>query len=354
MELMDLERFLSSSRARQVAIGLAVSVVAGICLMSFLPAWIQLDDDASATVVAAVDPAWGSAANGIVVDTELDRAGGNTFASEARSNDNIVEIDEAWLAREGIHGRESDVEQLACIIEPYDSVEIGSPVTGLIKKIHVEWSDFVVEGQVLVELESSAEVAAVRLARAQSEMNEEIKSREETALMMERRRVRLTQLYEQNAVSLDLREEVETDAKIARFELRQARDDKRLAALQLDHAVALLQRRTIRSPLSGVVVERMLSEGERVEDEAILTIAQIDPLRVDVILPSSAFGSVAVGMRAAVVPEYPSDSVHVAPVTIVDRVIDAASGTFGVQLELPNPDYDIPVGLHCQVRFLNE
>jgi hypothetical protein len=42
----------------------------------------------------------------------------------------------------------------------------------------------------------------------------------------------------------------------------------------------------------------------------------------------------------------------VATVKIVDRVIDARSGTFGVRLELPNSDYTIPSGLHCQVRFL--
>ena len=34
--------------------------------------------------------------------------------------------------------------------------------------------------------------------------------------------------------------------------------------------------------------------------------------------------------------------------------IDAASGTFGVRLELPNPEQAIPGGLHCQVRFLAE
>ena len=59
-------------------------------------------------------------------------------------------------------------------------------------------------------------------------------------------------------------------------------------------------------------------------------------------------------MRAAVVPEFPGDTVHVASVSIVDRVIDAASGTFGVRLKLPNPDHEIPGGLHCQVRFLSE
>ena len=34
-----------------------------------------------------------------------------------------------------------------------------------------------------------------------------------------------------------------------------------------------------------------------------------------------------------------------------DRVVDAASGTFGVRLELPNPGYRLPAGLKCKVRF---
>ncbi|MFB3111528.1 MAG: efflux RND transporter periplasmic adaptor subunit, partial [Gemmatimonadales bacterium] len=35
-------------------------------------------------------------------------------------------------------------------------------------------------------------------------------------------------------------------------------------------------------------------------------------------------------------------------------VIDSASGTFGVRLELPNPDHSIPGGVHCQIQFLDE
>ena len=37
---------------------------------------------------------------------------------------------------------------------------------------------------------------------------------------------------------------------------------------------------------------------------------------------------------------------------LVDQVIDAGSGTFGVQLRLPNSDYALPSGLRCRVRFL--
>jgi hypothetical protein len=52
-----------------------------------------------------------------------------------------------------------------------------------------------------------------------------------------------------------------------------------------------------------------------------------------------------------VVLEEPVGSEHEVVVSVVDRVIDAASGTFGVRLELPNPNYELPAGLRCRVRF---
>jgi multidrug efflux pump subunit AcrA (membrane-fusion protein) len=185
-------------------------------------------------------------------------------------------------------------------------------------------------------------------------MDEQVKSSEAGAELGKRKLDRVNKLFESETLSLDLQEVVETEAKVARMELEQARAEKRLAALQHEQALAVLKRRTIQSPLSGVVVDRMMSPGQRVDEEPILRIAQIDPLRVEIILPSALFGSIEVGMRAAVVPEFPGDTVHVASVSIVDRVIDAASGTFGVRLELPNAEHEIPGGLHCQVRFLNE
>jgi hypothetical protein len=36
---------------------------------------------------------------------------------------------------------------------------------------------------------------------------------------------------------------------------------------------------------------------------------------------------------------------------IVDRVVDAASGTFGVRLELSNSDLRLPAGRKCNVTF---
>jgi hypothetical protein len=42
---------------------------------------------------------------------------------------------------------------------------------------------------------------------------------------------------------------------------------------------------------------------------------------------------------------------HAARVTVVDHVFDAASGTIGIRLEIPNPEFSLPAGLKCQVRF---
>jgi hypothetical protein len=58
-----------------------------------------------------------------------------------------------------------------------------------------------------------------------------------------------------------------------------------------------------------------------------------------------------VGMRAQIIPEAPIGGKYTAIVKIVDRVLDAASGTFGVRLELPNPDNRLPAGIKCKVIF---
>jgi multidrug efflux pump subunit AcrA (membrane-fusion protein) len=80
-----------------------------------------------------------------------------------------------------------------------------------------------------------------------------------------------------------------------------------------------------------------------------LRLAQINPLNIEVIAPARLFGSVRVGMsgQVSLAPFFPGT--HQAKVVVVDKVIDAASGTMGVRLQLPNPDYKIPAGIKCSV-----
>ncbi len=239
-----------------------------------------------------------------------------------------------------------------CMISANEMIQIGSPMLGVIESIRVERSDYVEARQVLATLESSVEEAAVRVAQARADRTVELESTRVSQKLGRKRRSRAVDLYEGKSMSLDLREEIETEAQLAELGVAQAKENHRLAALQLQQAQATLARRTIRSPISGFVVERLMSPGEVVDEETILTIAQIDPLRVEVILPTHLFGSVAPGDSVEIVPEAPLDQPRIAQVAIVDRVLDAASGTFGVRLLLPNPERDLPGGLRCLARLL--
>ena len=104
--------------------------------------------------------------------------------------------------------------------------------------------------------------------------------------------------------------------------------------------------------LHVLATERMMSPGESAENRPIVKIAKIDPLYVEIIVPVDYFRAIKVGMEAEVTPRYPGASIQTATVTVVDRVVDAASDTFGVRLLLPNPDYEIPGGVRCGIRFL--
>ena len=186
--------------------------------------------------------------------------------------------------------------ELNCLIHPFAVITISSPVGGLLEAVNVDRGDLVKEGQVIAVLDTSVERATGAVAHAQAELS-----------------------------------------------------NRRLADLELQRTAAEVGLRTIRSPINGVVVERFMSPGEFPKQERIFKLAQIDPLRVEAYAPVSLLGKIAVGMEVQLKPEAPVSGIHRAKVTVVDRVVDAASGTFGVRMELPNPDLRVPAGLKCTV-----
>lgn len=246
-------------------------------------------------------------------------------------------------------------EEFDCMLEPRSMVNVSSPVEGLIAAVLVERGDHVKKDQVLARLESTVEKAAVDLARARSVTTATIDLRRARLDLYSRKDARGEDLYRKKFISLNEKDELETERTLGGFELREAIDNKHIAELELKRARAVLELRTIRSPVTGVVVERIHSPGEFIQfikDDAIVKVAEIDLLNVEALLPVAMFGSVQAGMRAEVTPEAPAGGTYNAKVSIVDRVVDAASGTFGVRLELPNPEHKVPAGLKCRLRFL--
>ena len=244
------------------------------------------------------------------------------------------------------------VNEFEGLIEPFEIVNVGSPVEGVVQEVLVERSGLVRRGDPLVRLESSVEEAALKRARATAAVEGEIRTEEARLTHARRQHGRIAELFKSEAISAEKKDEAATEVTLSTARLKKAREDKEVARLEAARAQALLDQRTIRSPIDGVVVERLAAPGEFVDDKPLLRLADLDPLRVEVILPAALFRSIAPGMDAEVRPDGPEAGSHQARVTIVDRVIDPASNTFGVRLELPNPDYRLPSGLKCTVRFV--
>lgn len=243
----------------------------------------------------------------------------------------------------------AQAQALDCMIQPHQIVQVGSAVPGVIDAIAVERGDRVTQGQPIVQLQAHVERAALAVARERAEGSGEVKVAASSQELARRELQRAQELYDQNFVSKTYLDKARAESGVAGGRTDQAHERRKLASREVELAAAQLEQRTIRAPISGVVVERFMSPGEYVDQKPVLRLASVDPLRVDVLVPAVAFGQVEPGMSGKVLPELLNQGEHHAVVKSVDRVIDAASNTFRVRLELPNPAAAIPAGLRCKV-----
>lgn len=242
-----------------------------------------------------------------------------------------------------------------CIIKPHVTVQLGSAVNGLLSEILVDRGDAVKKGQVVARLESSVEQATLALDRMRAANDSAVKVEEADKELSEREAERKKFLVAQKIANLNSLDELETKVREGVLRVQQAQTDQRLAALTAERSERALELKQIRSPVDGVVIERKLSAGEYIyEQTSIMTIAQIDPLNVEVVLPLDRYGSIKVGSTAIVHPVAPVGGAYAAKAQVVDPVIDAASDTFGVRLLLPNPNHTIPAGIRCTVEWRDD
>ena len=241
-----------------------------------------------------------------------------------------------------------------CIFEPRLKIKLATPVSGVLKEVLVDRGDIVRKEQVVAQLESAVDQALLDLAKAKAESDATVKAREARLVFLTKKRERTTSLMAKGAASAAALDEIESDFGVASQDLREAQANLRIAQLEVQRAEEVLKLRSVRSPIDGVVAERNLLGGEYAYDQApIMTIAQINPLNVEVFVPIALYGTIKAGMEATVTGEEPVGGRYVAKVEVIDPLVDARSGTFGIRLLLPNPDNKLPAGLRCKVQFPN-
>lgn len=214
---------------------------------------------------------------------------------------------------------------MACLIEPFQVSELGSPSAGVLNKVLVQRGDEVRKGQVVAELNTNVDEATLQLRRAE-------------AAYLGRVVERNADLYQRKLLPAGDYDEMTSRS--------------RQAQLQVALQQAILAERSIKSPFDGVVAERYAGPGDRINDNKIVKLAQIDPLVVKVVVPDGLYGQIKADAGAQVtVNAAISDKPLPARVWRIDRVMDAASGTFTVLLKVENKGNAIPAGIRCSIRF---
>lgn len=244
-----------------------------------------------------------------------------------------------------------DNAELDCLVRPEMYIELSSPVDTTLKSLFVKTGDAISKGEPLVQLENSVETAKVELHKRQALSFSDIENRRVQLKYAKRNLQRMQNLYKKNSVSLFEKDKADTEVLLAEIELIKAKEKKKLAQLSLEQAQAELELRTIKSPINGIVVETFAKVGESVADRTIMKLAQIDPLRVELIAPTEYFGLIKKDMEVQIYPERPADKTFKATVTVVDQLIDPASGSFTVRMALPNPGDELVGGVNCIARF---
>lgn len=238
-----------------------------------------------------------------------------------------------------------------CLIEPEQVADVGSPVTGVIERLPVALGDTVRSGQPLVVLRADVERANAGVAALRSQVDAEVKAAQANLVLARQKVERARQLMAQEFVSAQAVDQAVAEAEVAAQKLKMAQNQQRIYGQEQAVAQAQLGLRTLRSPITGVIVERYNNVGERVEDRPVVRVASIDPLRVSLMVPIAQYGQVDVGDTMSIRPELPGLAPVRATVQYVDKVVDAASNTFRVRLTLPNPGHRLPGGLRCKADW---
>ncbi len=255
------------------------------------------------------------------------------------------------------------------LTRPSRDVDLVLRVSGVLAHLPVVPGQKVEQGDLIAGLKSGIERQSLEISRVKSTSDHEIQLAEAGKKL---RQTELNQLKELEAKQAASKWEVETTAVQVDLEdvrADTARFNKTLAEMEYRRQQLLLAERQLLAPFGGVILRTMKEEGEGVAElEPIAVLVRLDPIWVECHLPPKMFARVRVGTHAVVqrgdatrggepkTGDPPSDNAAAsvkreAVVVAADPLVDAASSTFRVTLEIPNADGAFIAGILAAVSF---
>ena len=233
-------------------------------------------------------------------------------------------------------------------IEPVETVEVGTQVSGKVEKIYVDFNDVVKKGELLAELDKltlnqSVSRAKASLTSAESQLNY-------AKLTYERTK----QLYESNAATLAAYQEAQNT-------YTQAQMSKKNAQASYDQALVDLSYAEIYSPIDGVVLDRAVEVGQTVaasfSTPTLFTLANdLTKMQVEAAVDEADIGQVEVGQRVTfTVDAYTYENFE----GTVNQIRMKATTTsnvvkYTVIISAPNPDLKLFPGMTANVTIVTE
>ena len=233
-------------------------------------------------------------------------------------------------------------------IEPVETVEVGTQVSGKVVSIYVDYNSEVKKGDMLAELDKLTLKESLSRAKANLESAEsQLKYAKSTF-------ERTQQLYENNAATL-------ADYEAAQNTYTQAQMSKKNAQAQFDQAKVDLSYAEIYSPIDGVVLDKAVEVGQTVaasfSTPTLFTLANdLTRMQVEANVDEADIGQVKINQNVTfTVDAYPDDTfngtvnqIRMKPTTTSNVV------TYTVIIDAPNPDLKLFPGMTASVTIVTE
>jgi len=234
--------------------------------------------------------------------------------------------------------------------EPFREIDIASPEPGIIVQINVQEGDKVQAGQMLFTLDNDVHAALLAIA----EQNKQASGRLEALLaeltLRQDRFKKFQKLLKAGHARQEEIDKARMELKIAAAQVKAAREDLLIKELEYRKIKVQLDRRTIISPINGVVTTLHKDVGEFVAPNApeIMTVVQLDPLLATFSISGPAAATLKLGQTLKV--QFPISKRKIdGQVSFISPVTDAESGMVRVKIRIANPDGKSRSGERCLI-----
>lgn len=249
----------------------------------------------------------------------------------------VTEVTTAPVTRGAITQRISAPGSLVALRES----RIGAEVAGRLWRVYVSESDRVAEGDPLFQIDPESYVAALRQAKAGLDLARAERVQNEADL------ARARALFQQDVVSPQQVDRLETGLAVARAHERQAAEAVDLAKLNLGRTV-------VRAPYAGTVTARLADEGTTAlaqPQTIVIVLQETAELEGRATIPEAHLDAIHVGDEALLRVEGLSGPIE-STVSAVGDAVDPATRTYEVRMRVPNPDFRLKAGVFAQVEIL--